>query len=117
MADFSKQSAADMAADNPGLEMGTTGSMHDIQWDDEDLYWQGQYPSRPYALADRPYSTVRPAYQYGAQAATYYTGRPWPNVEADLARGWDKARGPSHLSWEDAKHPIRDAWDRVRGRK
>ncbi len=113
MADFSKDSAADMAAGNPGLNMGTTGSMHDIEWDAEDEYWETTYPTRPYARADRSYAHYRPAYRYGAWIASQHGHHGWENVESELARGWAHARGTSHLSWDEAKHAVRDAWDRV----
>jgi hypothetical protein len=113
MADFSKDSAADMAAGNPSLNMGTTGSMHDIEWDAEDEYWETTYATRPYARADRSYAHYRPAYRYGAWIASQHGHQGWENVEGELARGWAHARGTSHLSWDEAKHAVRDAWDRV----
>src|SRR6185312_3610074 len=96
MADFTKGSAADMAADNPGVNMGTTGSMHDLHWEAvDDEYWRANYASRPYVHADRSYEYYRPAFQYGAHSATHHGHRPWSDVEADLARGWTAARGTS----------------------
>lgn len=32
MADFTRDTAADMAAGNPGINMGTSGSMKDMEW-------------------------------------------------------------------------------------
>jgi hypothetical protein len=106
-----------MAADHPDIEMGTTGSMHEIDWPSEDEYWRGAYASRPYVLADRGYGFYRPDYRYGAESATRHRGREWHQVEAELARGWDAARGDSRGAWEEVKHAARDAWDRVRGRE
>jgi hypothetical protein len=34
-------------------------------------------------------------------------------VQADLERGWDRARGASKLAWNDAKSATKDAWHRV----
>jgi hypothetical protein len=113
MADFTKGSAADMASGNPGLNMGTTGSMHDIEWDTEDQYWQVHYASRPYVQADRPYTYYRPAFHYGAHVAADQGTRGWDDVESELARGWAGARGASQVAWDDVKHAVRDAWDRV----
>ena len=123
MADFTKNSVADMAAANPGINMGTSGSMHDVQWGTEgwgqtdDAHWRENYHTRPYARADRPYEHYQPAYRYGATSATRHAGREWNDVEADLERGWNEARGDSGSAWHEAKDAVRDAWDRVRGRR
>ena len=37
------------------------------------------------------------------------------DFEADLERGWDKARGTSSAAWHDVKDAARDAWEHVRG--
>ena len=123
MADFTRNTVADMAAGNPGINMGTTGSMHDLEWGadrewpSDDAHWRSNYHTRPYAAADRGYEHYRPAYQYGSAAATRYAGREWDDVEPELERGWDSARGHSKTAWAEAKDAVRDAWDRVRGRR
>lgn len=116
MADFSKDSPADMAADHPGINMGTTGSMHEIDWDTEDAYWQSAYPARPYARADRSFAHYRPAYRYGAAAAVHYHDREWADVEEELRRDWENYPDSSKSPWDEAKAAVRDAWDHVRGR-
>jgi hypothetical protein len=37
----------------------------------------------------------------------------WSEIEAELAAGWEKARGQSKLTWEQATGATRDAWHRV----
>jgi hypothetical protein len=105
-----------MAANNPGVNMGTTGSLHDIDWETEDAHWRDEYASRPYAQADRSWEYYRPAYHYGAESAHRWRDRDWNAAESDLRTGWDKARGASESTWDEVKHAVRDAWDRVRGR-
>ena len=123
MADFTRNSVADMAAGNPGINMGTTGSMHDIEWGDgaewsaHDAHWRQHYGSRPYVHADRGYDHYAPAYRYGTEAATRYAGREWSDAERDLERDWEKARGTSTSTWAEMKDAVRDAWDRVRVHK
>jgi hypothetical protein len=125
MADFTKNTVADMAAANPGINMGTTGSLHDVDWGTEglgfseadDAHWRSNYHTRPYAVADRGYEHYRPAYRYGATSAGRYEGREWDDVESELERGWDSARGHSQSAWADLKGAARDAWDRARGRR
>lgn len=116
MADFTKDMMADAAADNPGTNMGKTGSLRDVDWGAEEPYWAENFGSRPYATADRGFDYYRPAYQYGHEAAARLQGRPWEEVEPDLARGWDEYRGESRSKWEDIKEAVRDAWDRTVGR-
>jgi hypothetical protein len=79
----------------------------------EDRYWREQYPNRSYASSGRSYDDLRPAYQYGYDAAHQYRGRRWEDAQNDLATGWEKARGTSHLAWQDVKDAVRDAWHRV----
>lgn len=122
MADFTRNSVADMAAANPGINMGTTGSMRDTDYASDDLWGQHSaalresYPSRPYARADRSFEHYLPAYRYGYTSAAQHAGRDWHEAEHDLARGWEGARGTSESSWDEVKDAARDAWDRVRGR-
>ena len=123
MADFTKNSVADMAAGNPGINMGTTGSMRETDrasddlWTQEDAHWRANFASRPYAAADRGYEHYQSAYRYGHGSAIRHQGREWTEVERDLEQGWDSARGNSTSSWHEAKDAARDAWDRTRGRR
>ena len=123
MADFTRNSVADMAAGSPGINMGTTGSMQDMEWGEDrewpthEAHWRQNYASRPYAQADRGYDHYEPAYRYGTASATRHAGRKWNDVESDLERGWDSARGTSKSTWTEMKGAVRDAWDRVRGRE
>ena len=123
MADFTKNSVADMAAGNPGLNMGTSGSMRDTDyasddlWTQEDAHWRASFADRPYVKADRGYEHYQPAYRYGHAAALRHHGHEWTEVERDLEHGWASARGSSTSTWQEAKDAVRDAWDRARGRR
>ena len=79
----------------------------------EDAYWRENYSSRPYVDAGLGYEEFGPAYGFGVDAYRRYPGRRYDEIEPDLERGWDSARGGSSLSWERARHATRDAWDRV----
>lgn len=115
MADFDKRTSADIAADNPGIDAGTTGRMRIVDWGDQDLYWRDNYGGRPYTQADRPYKYYQPAYKYGHEAAFTYGGRAWDDeIDHDLERGWEQARGESNCSWGEVREAVRDAYDRTR---
>ncbi len=85
-------------------------------WASEERYWRDNFKSRPYARNDQNFDEIAPAYRYGTESANRLTGRQWTDVESDLERGWDKARGTSRSTWQDAKNAVRDAWDRVSSR-
>ena len=60
-----------------------------------------------------------PAYRYGWESANHtdYRGRKFHEVENDLERGWEKAKGQAKETWGDIKDATRDAWNRVRGER
>lgn len=79
----------------------------------EDRYWRENYTSRPYVAQGSTYEDYGPAYQHGVNAYKRYPERHFDDMEPDLQRDWDSARGTSTLAWEHARHPVRDAWERV----
>jgi hypothetical protein len=84
-------------------------------WAGHDGYWRDNYGERPYSHADRAYEYYQPAYKYGHESAFFYGGRAWDNeVENDLERGWDQARGDSNCTWTEVKDAVRDAYERSR---
>ena len=104
MADFEKQTGA-----------GTSSSKRHVDWGGQDEYWRDNYGGRPYTQADRSYEYYQPAYKYGHESAFAYGGRSWDQeVENDLARGWDQAKGDSDCTWQEVKDAVRDAYERTR---
>lgn len=81
----------------------------------EDTYWRENYRARPYAKADLGYDAYQPAYKYGWESRSKYAGKAYNDVETDLERGWDSAKGTSKMAWGEAKEAVRDAWHRVDG--
>jgi phage tail tape-measure protein len=79
----------------------------------EDAYWRENYKTREYVDRARPYDYYEPAYRYGWESRARMGKRSYNEVERDLERGWDKAKGESKLAWNDAKNATRDAWHRV----
>jgi len=77
-----------------------------------DNTWRSGFSARPYA-AGANYDDYSPAYRYGWESRNRYQGRPFEEVQNDLERGWDKAKGQSKLGWEKAKLAVRDAWHGV----
>ena len=79
----------------------------------EDTYWRENYTSRPYVASGSTYDDYGPAYRYGVDAYQKYPNRDFDDLDVDLSRDWNTARGTSSLEWDRAKHASRDAWHRV----
>jgi hypothetical protein len=79
----------------------------------EDAYWRENWKTRPYADSAATYDDYGPAYAYGLTAYSRYPGRSFDELDPELSRDWDTARGGSNLTWERAKSASRDAWQRV----
>jgi hypothetical protein len=106
MADLDKQADA---------TTGSSGTRRSVDWGGQDAFWRDNYGARPYTQSDRAYEYYQPAYKYGHESAFFYGNRPWDQeVEDDLARGWDQARGESDCTWQEVKDAVRDAYERSR---
>ena len=79
----------------------------------EEAYWRENYVSRPYVNKTYTYDDYGPAYLYGVDNYSRYQGRKFEDIEGELGRDWQRAKGKSRLAWEDAKHATRDAFHRV----
>ena len=79
----------------------------------EDAYWRENYRNASYYRDDYTYDDYGPAYMYGVDNYARYPGKRFEDVESDLGRDWQRAKGKSRLAWEDAKHATRDSWRRV----
>ena len=80
---------------------------------EEEAYWRDTYTKRPYVARDATFDDYGPAYRYGVDSYGRYEGRPFDDIESDLGRDWERAKGTSKLKWENAKHATRDSWQRV----
>ena len=80
----------------------------------EDIYWRDNFTHRPYA-GGASYDDYGPAYGYGVSAYRRYPSRRFDEIETELSREWDAARGRSTLAWDRAREATRDAWLRVGG--
>ena len=81
---------------------------------EEDEYWRENFATRPYVEPGSEYGAYQPAYRYGWEATARHQGRPFEEIEPDLRRNWDEARGQSALGWDHARDAVRDAWHRAR---
>ncbi len=82
----------------------------------EAAYWRENFKNRPYAENATSFDDYGPAYGYGVSSYVKYPGRSFDDVETDLSRDWDGARGASKLQWIQARNATRDAWERIGNR-
>jgi hypothetical protein len=77
-------------------------------------YWINEFPTRTYAVSS-PYdwNDFWPAYRLGYERYPEYHPRPFEEVEAELAREWERSREASRLSWDEARPATRDAYERI----
>jgi hypothetical protein len=89
-----------------------------LGWTEEDDYWRTNYRSRPYAsTGGQDYSFYQPAYRYGYESAHRNEGRNWNDIEPQLSTDWLTWESRTKSTWEEVKGAVRDAWDRVTGRR
>lgn len=79
----------------------------------EEAYWRENYSSRPYVENGATFDDYGPAYRYGVDAYGRYSNRGFDEVEPEMGRDWNRARGRSSLRWEQARNAANDAWQRV----
>ena len=80
----------------------------------EYAYWRDNFTGRPYVESGARFEDYGPAYAFGVDSFTKFGDRDFDDIEPDLARDWDAARGTSSLEWERARAASRDSWARVR---
>jgi hypothetical protein len=85
-------------------------------WTMEETYWRDNWRSRPYASADLGFDYYRPAYRYGFESATKFSGRKWDDIQSDLRSGWERYEYRGSSAWDKVKDAVRDAWNRVTNR-
>jgi hypothetical protein len=73
-------------------------------------HFQNQYKSAPYYIGGSEWRDYEPAYKYGYDNYSQYRGRPFEEVEPELQRNWETAKGESRLAWNDARSAVRDGW-------
>jgi phage tail tape-measure protein len=86
----------------------------------EDNYWRENFKNRSYYKSGKSYDDYQKAYRYGWEAASRpeNANRQFEEVEDELKQNWSSGRGSSNESdWKDSRGPIRDAYDRIRGRR
>ena len=79
----------------------------------EETYWRTTYVTRDYVKPGATYDDYGPAYRYGWESVGKYPGRKFDEVESDLKRDWDRAKGKSMLEWDRARYAVKDSWHKI----
>lgn len=66
----------------------------------------------PYYSVGRLWDDYLPAYRFGQRSQRRHSGLRFDDVERQLEREWDTARGASRLGWVEARGAVEDAWAR-----
>jgi uncharacterized protein (TIGR02271 family) len=90
--------------------IGSTGST--LGSGNDDAYYRNHW-STNYASSGDTYDSYAPAYQYGAESRSKYSGRDWNDVEPNLRSDWDSRYGNGGSTWEKFKAAARHGYDRV----
>ena len=77
-----------------------------------DSYWKPIYNTRPYVEQGANYDTYSTAYHLGASSYAKTPTKKFDDVESDLSKNWNSARGKSTLEWTDAREAVRDSYER-----
>lgn len=80
---------------------------------DDDDYYRAHYESSPHKLGDRGYADIRGAYYLGHVASRNpeYAGRPFADIEPELARGWVRY-ADAFGDWSVVRPFVREAYER-----
>ena len=83
----------------------------------EEAYWRENYAQEPYVDKTKTYDEYQGAYRTGYEGYSKYgaKNKNFEEVESNLQKDYDQARGKSSLAWEQARHAARAAWERLSG--
>ena len=85
-------------------------SVNPNEYDD---HFRSSYSAAPYYSDRYTWNDYQPAYQYGYNTYGQYKGQRFEDIEPQLERDWDSARGQSTMAWNEAKGAVRDGWDYI----
>jgi hypothetical protein len=99
--------------DTSGVNFGTTGVTirGGSRFEDYDRDFRSDWEAN-YRDTGFGYERFQPAYQYGWQLGSRYTGRDWSEFESEVRSDWEQ-RHPND-AWQDFKAAVRSGWERFK---
>ena len=86
-------------------------------WNLDQSWWRENFQDRPYVTADRRFEDYEPGYRFAYQSVSRYKGKNFDDIEPNLRSDFDSFEGRGQSTWENMKDAVRDAWDKVTGRR
>ncbi len=80
---------------------------------EEEKYWREHHPKQPYAAKGRPYEDYAAAYRTGYEGFHKYPGRPYQEIENELALDYQRNQPGAALPWDHARHAVHAAWAKL----
>ncbi len=94
---------------------GVEKTAQGVDADRHDAYWQEHHAEQSYGNQG-PFEGHRAAYRTGYEGATKYgIERPYDQLEPELKRDYETARGTEGVDWNHARSAVRAAYDRAAG--
>jgi hypothetical protein len=81
----------------------------------EEQYWRENHLKQSHATKEYGHEHYAPAYRVGYEAVGKYPGKPFEEIEDDLALDYEKYQPGSALTWDRVRPATRAAWDKVSG--
>ena len=81
----------------------------------EEQYWREHHTSQSWADENVPFDHYAHAYRTGYEGVVKYAGKPYPQIESDLARDYEKNDANPAIPWDRARPAVKAAWDRLSG--
>nr|WP_314542911.1 general stress protein [uncultured Massilia sp.] len=92
------------AGENAAVDMGGL---------DDDDYYRNDW-NQNYSSLGGSYDDYAPAYRYGSESRSKYSGRNWDDIESDLRSDWDsRYAGSGASTWEKFKAAVKRGWDKI----
>ena len=81
----------------------------------EEQYWRENHATQSWADKETTFEHYAPAYRTGYEGVTKYAGKPYHQIEVDLARDYEKNDANPAIPWDRARPAVKAAWDRLSG--
>ncbi len=80
---------------------------------EEEKYWREQHEKQPFVKPGYTYEHYAPAYRTGYEGFHKYPGKPYEEIESDLALDYERNKAESALPWDHARHAVHAAWAKL----
>jgi hypothetical protein len=80
---------------------------------EEEKYWREHHANQPYAEKGCSYEDYAAAYRTGYEGFHKYPGKPYEEIENDLALDYQRNQPGAALPWDHARHAVRAAWAKL----